>query len=57
VDVTTGGESLKVQFDYNKLIAGITPRPIEDNNPPSQDEGNQHGATVGKNDNGGDTGT
>jgi hypothetical protein len=57
VDVTTGGQSVKVEFDYGKLIAGITPRPAEDSNAPSENEGNLHGQTMGKNDAGGDTGT
>jgi hypothetical protein len=57
LDVTTGGQALKVEFDYGKLIAGITPRPTEDSIASSQDQSNLHGQTLGKNDAGGDTGT
>ena len=56
VDISSNGESLKVEFDYGKLIAGITPRPTEDSGASSQDESNLHGQTVGKDDTGGDTG-
>lgn len=54
VDLTSKGE--RIDFDYGKLIAGITPRPAADNHSPSQNQDNQHGQTVGQNDDGGDTG-
>jgi len=57
-DITSGGEQItKVTFDYGKLIAGVTPRPVEDSDPPSQDESNLHGQAVGQNNTGGDTGS
>ena len=59
LDVTSNGESLKVEFDYGKLITGIAgaaSRPSGDNPTPSQDESHLHGQTVGKDDTGGDTG-
>ena len=55
LDVTSNGE--RVEFDYGKLISGITSRPNPDNPAPSQDEGNLHGQTLGQDDAGGDTGS
>ena len=55
IDITSESKPLVV-FDYEKLIAGIASRSTTDNNSPSQNQDNQHGQTVGQNDDGGDTG-
>jgi hypothetical protein len=53
VDVTSDDKPL--QFDYAKFINTAT-RPVEDSDPPGQDESSVHGETVGQDGDGGSPG-
>ena len=54
IDITSGEKPL--EFDYAKFINTAT-RPVEDSNPPGQDESSVHGETVGKDSDGGSSGS
>jgi hypothetical protein len=58
LDLTTGGDKLQpIVFDYAKLIsASPEAGPVPDREPPGEDESHLHGAALGQDHDGGDTG-
>jgi hypothetical protein len=55
-DITSGGEAIQVTFDYAKLIGSPQARPVPDRSAPGEDESHLHGAALGQDHDGGDTG-
>jgi hypothetical protein len=53
VDVTSNGESVRLEFDYAKLVSNIAPRPTGDSEASGESQGDLHGAAVGQDSHGG----